>query len=36
MSAGTAFAIVDAFTTQQPFSGNPAGVVLLDRLPDDA
>lgn len=35
MSTGTAFAIVDAFTTQQPFSGNPAGVVLLDQFPDD-
>ncbi|WP_030545742.1 PhzF family phenazine biosynthesis protein [Streptomyces exfoliatus] len=27
--------IVDAFT-DQPFSGNPAGVVLLDSFPDDA
>lgn len=34
MSAGTAFAIVDAFTTYQAFSGNPAGVVLLDQFPN--
>ncbi|MEV6755453.1 PhzF family phenazine biosynthesis protein [Streptomyces sp. NPDC051214] len=27
--------IVDAFT-HQPFSGNPAGVLLLDAFPDDA
>ncbi|MFE6281560.1 PhzF family phenazine biosynthesis protein [Streptomyces sp. NPDC057877] len=27
--------IVDAFT-QRPFSGNPAGVLLLDAFPDDA
>ncbi|CAM5235485.1 hypothetical protein STANM309S_01014 [Streptomyces tanashiensis] len=27
--------IVDAFT-DQPFSGNPAGVLLLDSFPDDA
>lgn len=27
--------IVDAFT-DRPFTGNPAGVVLLDRWPDDA
>lgn len=26
--------IVDAFT-DQPFSGNPAGVLLLDSFPDD-
>lgn len=32
----TAFTIVDAFTTLRPFSGNPAGVVLLDAYPDDA
>jgi predicted PhzF superfamily epimerase YddE/YHI9 len=32
--AGTAFAIVDAFTTGQPFSCNPAGVLLLDEFPD--
>ena len=30
----TAFAVVDAFTTDRAFSGNPAGVVLLDELPD--
>ncbi|MGK5111665.1 PhzF family phenazine biosynthesis protein [Geodermatophilus sp. CPCC 205506] len=30
----TAFAIVDAFTTEHPFSGNPAGVLLLDEFPD--
>lgn len=35
MSARQAFAIVDAFTTPQPFSGNPAGVLLLDQFPDD-
>ena len=35
MSAGADFAIVDAFTTQKPFSGNPAGVVVLDHFPDD-
>lgn len=29
-----AFAIVDAFTTEQPFSGNPAGVLVLDEFPD--
>jgi PhzF family phenazine biosynthesis protein len=34
VSVGTAFAIVDAFTTEQPFSGNPAGVLLLDEFPD--
>lgn len=32
--ARRAFAIVDAFTTGQPFSGNPAGVLLLDEFPD--
>ncbi|WP_369132135.1 PhzF family phenazine biosynthesis protein [Modestobacter sp. I12A-02662] len=30
----TAFALVDAFTTEHPFSGNPAGVLLLDEFPD--
>ncbi|HET6627981.1 MAG TPA: PhzF family phenazine biosynthesis isomerase [Nocardioidaceae bacterium] len=25
---------MDAFTTEQPFSGNPAGVLLLDEFPD--
>jgi hypothetical protein len=34
MTAGSAFALVDAFTTDRPFSGNPAGVLLLDALPD--
>jgi predicted PhzF superfamily epimerase YddE/YHI9 len=33
MPAGTAFAIVDIFTTAQAFSGNPAGVLLLDEFP---
>ncbi|MCZ2857992.1 hypothetical protein [Blastococcus sp. VKM Ac-2987] len=33
MSDGTAFAVVDAFPTEHPFSGNLAGV-LLDELPD--
>ena len=32
----TAFAVVDAFTTARAFSGNPAGVVLLDDLADEA
>lgn len=32
---GTPFAIVDAFTTERPFSGNPAGVVLLEEFPAD-
>lgn len=32
---GTAFAIVDAFTTQRTFSGNPAGVILLEDYPRD-
>lgn len=32
----TAFTIVDAFATPQAFSGNPAGVVLLEAFPDDA
>ncbi len=31
--AGTHFALVDAFTTDS-FSGNPAGVLLLEELPD--
>ena len=35
MSAGRAFAIVDAFTTARAFSGNPAGVLLLEEFPDD-
>ena len=30
------FAIVDAFTTARPFSGNPAGVLVLDSFPDTA
>jgi hypothetical protein len=33
MPAGTAFAIVDTFTTAQAFSRNPAGVLLLDEFP---
>ena len=36
MATGTAFALVDAFTTGRAFSGNPAGVLLLDTFPDDA
>lgn len=36
MPGKTDFAIVDAFTTQQRFSGNPAGVLLLDQFPDSA
>ncbi|MEE6272506.1 PhzF family phenazine biosynthesis protein [Georgenia sp. MJ206] len=36
MTRRTAFALVDAFTTARAFSGNPAGVVLLDELSDDA
>ncbi|SFC64004.1 phenazine biosynthesis protein PhzF family [Nocardioides terrae] len=36
MPTETAFAIVDAFTTGRPFSGNPAGVVVLDAFPGDA
>ncbi|NPD06060.1 PhzF family phenazine biosynthesis protein [Nocardioides sp. zg-1308] len=35
MPVETTFAIVDAFTTEHPFSGNPAGVVVLDAYPDD-
>lgn len=35
MSAGLPFFQVDAFVTDDPFTGNPAGVVLLDDwLPD--
>ena len=34
MTARRAFAIVDAFTTDRAFSGNPAGVLLLEDLPD--
>ena len=34
MPRRSAFALVDAFTTGQPFSGNPAGVLLLDKFPD--
>lgn len=34
MTAGRTFALVDAFTTARPFSGNPAGVLLLDGFPD--
>ncbi len=34
MPSDRAFAIVDAFTTERPFSGNPAGVLLLDEFPD--
>lgn len=34
MTAGIGFALVDAFTTGRPFSGNPAGVVVLDAFPD--
>jgi PhzF family phenazine biosynthesis protein len=30
---GTPFALVDAFTTGRAFSGNPAGVLLLDAFP---
>jgi PhzF family phenazine biosynthesis protein len=32
----TPFALVDAFTTSRAFSGNPAGVVMLDELVDNA
>ena len=35
MATGTAFALVDAFTTSSDFSGNPAGVLLFDSFPDD-
>lgn len=34
MPARSAFAIVDAFITDRAFSGNPAGVLLLDRFPE--
>lgn len=33
---GRPFALVDAFVTERPFSGNPAGVMMLDDYPDDA
>lgn len=33
MPTGRPFAVVDAFTTARPFSGNPAGVLLLDAFP---
>ena len=36
MPTGRAFAIVDAFTTPRLFSGNPAGVLLLDEFPETA
>lgn len=36
MPTGTPFALVDAFTTDQAFSGNPAGVLLVDEFPDRA
>ena len=36
MPTGTRFALVDAFTTDRAFSGNPAGVLLLEELPDPA
>ena len=32
----SALVIVDAFTIQRQFSGNPAGVLLLDQFADDA
>lgn len=34
--ARTAFALVHAFTTDHAFSGNPAGVLLLEEYPADA
>lgn len=34
--SGAKFALVDAFVTDSAFSGNPAGVVLLDDLSDGA
>lgn len=34
MPANCPFAIVDAFVTGRPFSGNPAGVLLLEEFPD--
>ncbi len=36
MTDGHAFALVDAFISDQPFSGNPAGVMVLDDFPDGA
>ena len=36
MTPGSPFAIVDAFTSDRPFSGNPAGVLLLESFPDPA
>lgn len=36
MPTGIPFALVDAFTTDQPFSGNPAGVLLIEKFPDPA
>jgi PhzF family phenazine biosynthesis protein len=36
VATGTEFALVDAFTTDRAFSGNPAGVLLLEELPDPA
>lgn len=35
MAEGSQFALVDAFTTGEVFSGNPAGVLLLDEFPDE-
>lgn len=35
MTAGIGFALVDAFTTSRPFSGNPAGVVVGSFTDDD-
>lgn len=35
-AAGTPFALVDAFTADKPFSGNPAGALLLHDFPEDA
>ena len=29
-------AVVDAFVTEAPFSGNPAGVLVLDDFPDES
>lgn len=34
MPANCPFVIVDAFITERPFSGNPAGVLLLEEFPD--
>lgn len=36
MPNGTQFALVDAFTTERAFSGNPAGVLLLQAFPAPA